>query len=237
MGLHGGHRQRMYNKLKKNAMEEHEWLEMLLYRSTPRCNTNDLAHRLVLRFGSALDVLKAPLEELLTVEGVGIQIAAHLKCIEHFYKDYTRDTSKEFGEKYTVEGFAAYLKRYYEEEPYEIMDIYLFDKGGYLLKRESFTTEEVSRVEVRPEIVSRILLAEGANAIVVVHNHPGGTKAPSDVDDEMTKMMQILCSTHNLTFCDHMIYTKEGVYSYYASGRMAKLSYDYSVNTLVRKED
>ena len=85
MGLHEGHRQRMYEKLKKNAMEEHEWLEMLLFMSVPRRNTNDLSHRLIQRFGSVEEVLKASLEELQTVEGVGIQIAAHLKCIEHLH--------------------------------------------------------------------------------------------------------------------------------------------------------
>ena len=234
MELHGGHRQRMYNKLKKDAMEEHEWLEMLLFRSVPRRNTNDLAHRLIARFGSVEEVLKASLEELQTVDGVGIQIAAHLKCIEHFCDHYRRDKSKDFIDSYTVEGFISYLKTYYEMPPYEIMDMYLLDQAGYVMRKESFTTKELSRVEVRPTIISRVLLTEGLHAVVVVHNHPRGTKAPSDLDDDMTKLMQILCSAHNITLCDHLIYTKEGVYSYNASQRMKELRNNFAVDMLIQ---
>ena len=234
MGLHEGHRQRMYEKLKKNAMEEHEWLEMLLFMSVPRRNTNDLSHRLIQRFGSVEEVLKASLEELQTVEGVGIQIAAHLKCIEHFCDHYRRDKSKEYIDTYTVEGFVSYLKTHYKMPPYEIMDIYLLDPAGYIIRKESFTTEELSRVSVCPTIISRVLLTKNLKGVVVVHNHPRGTKGPSDIDDDMTKRMLILCSAHNITLCDHLICTRDGVYSYNASKRLKKLRDTYAVEMLIQ---
>ena len=51
MSIHDGHRQRMYEKLKHNALAEHEWLEILLYGMQPRRNTNEVAHRLIQRYG------------------------------------------------------------------------------------------------------------------------------------------------------------------------------------------
>jgi hypothetical protein len=36
MALHEGHRQRMYQKVEKEALADHEWLEVLLFGAMPR---------------------------------------------------------------------------------------------------------------------------------------------------------------------------------------------------------
>ena len=53
--VHQGHRARQRKKLLENgprAFADHELLEMLLYYAIPRRDTNELAHRLLERFGS-----------------------------------------------------------------------------------------------------------------------------------------------------------------------------------------
>ena len=69
MALHEGHRQRMYEKVEKDALADHEWLEVLLFGALPRKNTNELAHRLIAQFGSAIKVFFASREELQKVPG------------------------------------------------------------------------------------------------------------------------------------------------------------------------
>ena len=56
MAIHDGHRMRMYQKMGTANFSEHEWLEVLLYPMLPRRDTNALAHRLLLRFGTADDM-------------------------------------------------------------------------------------------------------------------------------------------------------------------------------------
>ena len=234
--MHDGHRQRMYEKMRKNALAEHEWLEALLYGMQPRRNTNNVAHRLIQRFGTTEDVLAASFEELQTVEGVGIQIAAHLKCIQHFYAYYKKDTSGIFEESYTVKGFCSFAKGLYSELPYEVAELYLLDGDGFMIKKQGFSSQNIFEVLMEPEILSAFCLTEGARGVVLVHNHPCGTPNPSKDDDRMTKNMQVLCSMHNLLFCDHVICSPEGVYSYYLSGRLRKISKEYSMGSLIREE-
>ena len=74
MSEHSGHRHRLIQKLDSGSLCEHEYLEMLLFNAVPRRNTNDIAHRLLARFGNIRDVLGAPLEQLQQVE---LQEACH----------------------------------------------------------------------------------------------------------------------------------------------------------------
>ena len=235
MQLHDGHRQRMYEKLKQNALLEHEWLEVLLFSMQPRKNTNELAHRLLRRFGSAEDVLAASMEELQSVEGVGVQIAAYFKCVQHFYEKYKKDMSKVYQDVYTMESFLPFVKKAYEGLPYEVVDLYLLDGDSYVIKKQGFSIESISTVLLNPETLSAFLLSEGTRGLVMVHNHPYGKATPSEDDDTMTKNMQVLCSMHNLLLCDHVIYAPNGLYSYYLSGRMKEISEEYSLNNLMNK--
>ncbi len=236
MQIHDGHRQRMYEKLKQNALLEHEWLEVLLFSMQPRKNTNEIAHRLLRRFGSTEDVLAASMDELQSVDGVGVQIAAYLKCVQHFYEQYKKDMSKVFQDVYTAEGFLPFVKKAYEGLPYEVVDLYLLDGDSYVIKKQGFSIESISTVLVKPETLSAFLLTEGARGVVMVHNHPCGVATPSGGDDAMTQNMQVLCSMHNLLLCDHVIYAPNGLYSYYLSKRMVEISKQYSFNSLMNKQ-
>ena len=74
MGLHDGHRARKKEQFRRQGLDgfaDHEVLELLLYYAIPRKDTNEIAHRLLQKFGSLQNVFSAPLEELAKVDGVG----------------------------------------------------------------------------------------------------------------------------------------------------------------------
>lgn len=83
---HAGHRGRLRKKYLENGYEnfyEHQILELLLFYSISRGDTNPTAHRLISRFGSLKGVLNADYEELLKVEGVGDATATWLKTLSY----------------------------------------------------------------------------------------------------------------------------------------------------------
>ena len=53
--------------------EPHNVLELLLFYSIPRQDTNETAHRLIDTFGSLSAVFDASVEDLVKVEGVGMK--------------------------------------------------------------------------------------------------------------------------------------------------------------------
>ena len=72
--MHEGHRNRVKNRFLKEGLEsfaDHEVLELLLYFSIPRGDTNPVAHRLIERFQNLKSVFDADFSELKAVNGVG----------------------------------------------------------------------------------------------------------------------------------------------------------------------
>ena len=82
---HSGHRERLRARFLKggaDAMPDYELLEMTLFAALPRRDTKPLAKALLARFGSFAEVVAAPRERLMEVQGVGDGVAAQLKIVE-----------------------------------------------------------------------------------------------------------------------------------------------------------
>ena len=231
--LHDGHRLRMYEKISKDALADHEWLEALLYIALPRRNTNDIAHQLLRKFGTTEKVLTASLEDLQTVPGVGGSLAAYIKCVGHFCQKFQSKGGLEYVGVYETNAFWAYVKEAYKDILFEVVDVYLLDGESRVLAKKSFSIDSICTVRVLPEEVSSFLLTEGTSGVVLVHNHPFGLPGPSDADDRMTKNFQMLCSMHNRLLCEHIIYAPSGLFSYYHSGHLREISKGYSVEQVL----
>ena len=80
--IHAHHRQRLKNRFNTygySSFESHNMLELLLFYGIPYKDTNPIAHNLIRKFGSMYEVLKAPVEELCEVSGVGVYAANYLR--------------------------------------------------------------------------------------------------------------------------------------------------------------
>ena len=236
MSEHSGHRQRMYEKLREGKLLEHEKLEALLFNAVPRRNTNELAHRLIARFGTIRGIFDASMEQLTSVDGIGESVASYLCLIGSFYNSYYSSGGEERPKRYERVGFKEYVRRAYAYHEEEVLDFYLLDKNGNICLKRRFTGVEGAghSVELSPEAFTAMLVEEKPAGIVAVHNHPTGASTPSEADDATTAKCQMACSFHNVLFCDHLIYGAGSVYSYYETGKMREISKECSVEQVVR---
>lgn len=81
MGIHDNHRARMREKVFSGASRSfapHEHLEILLYSSLPRTNTNEAAHALLQCGGDLNGVFKLSFDQLCNVKGIGSSTAGYL---------------------------------------------------------------------------------------------------------------------------------------------------------------
>ncbi|MBE5747267.1 MAG: hypothetical protein E7352_03715 [Clostridiales bacterium] len=235
MHEHDGHRTRLREKLDKGALQDHEYLELLLCTAMPRRNTNDIAHRLLSQFGSVTGVFSADYADLIKVKGVGEGVAGFLVSLGKLVEKYYRRQTAAYRGIFETNRFISYLKENYKDERREVLDVYFLDENKFVFAIKSVTNGGVDRAEFDPMILTQLLVELKPAGLVLVHNHPNGSYLPSAADDETTGKCQILCSYHNVVLCDHLICAKEGVYSYLNDKKLEKISKKYSVQNLIKE--
>ena len=96
--LHNGHRERMRERVQNggiSTLADHELLEMLLYYTQPRRDTNETAHALIEECGSLSDVLEAPAERLCRAPLIGENSALYLNLLGELSRRYAMSKFRE----------------------------------------------------------------------------------------------------------------------------------------------
>ena len=223
---HEGHRERLREKIRLGACCEHEYLEMFLCYAIPRRNTNDIAHRLLSKFGCLPKVFAAPTDELQGVDGVGESVAVLLKCMGKFCEDYVNlfQSSNTLPQTSDRASFLSFINRTYAQLDREVLDVYLIDANSNIFRRERFSSQREKTVNVETEAFASLLVNARPSGIILVHNHPSGDPEPSSQDDETTKQCTWICSAQNVVLCNHYIYASRGIYDYYGSGKLKAIA-------------
>lgn len=232
--VHDGHRGRLIAKMEKGALEEHEWLEALLFNALPRRDTNPVAHALLETFGCIENIFSADVKKLTSVKGVGENVAAYLRCIGKFYEKYVPSESGVFPKRYRSDTFVDYLVGEYSMRRLEVFDVYLLDRKARIFYRKRFEGVNENKVEIPIADVAETIAVNRPSGLILVHNHPFTSSKPSAADDETTGKMQILCSSFGVLLCDHYIVGgRSDVYSYYAAGEMQYINSNYTLDKVL----
>ena len=97
------------------------------------------------------------------------------------------------------------------------MIIYLNSKL-YLIGEEIQQRGTLNQVAIHPREVIKSAMDKGASAIILVHNHPSGIVKPSRADIEITKNIVQAGSVVDVNVLDHLIISKDNVYSFVQNG-------------------
>lgn len=224
MGMHAGHRKRMREKLFADggSMTDHELVEMLLFSCVPRRNTNPIAHDLLDTFGDLRGLFEATPRLLMTVDGVGEEVAAHiclcgqvLRRLSEHIRSEVRLTSFEELKNYALRRFSGGTG--------EKLEFYLTDADGMLLYVRTVSNIYEDRVvaEVRP--LSTLLANMRPATVFVAHNHPSGNPEPSAGDDAAVHELLHVCRDLGVRLGDSIILAAGQVYSYYQKYRLGEL--------------
>lgn len=231
--MHEGHRKRMLQRLEHaEGLQDHEVLEILLYNAIPRKNTNPLAHALLNAFPSLEQLFRASYEELLTVDGIGPETAAYLRCIG-ILRERIPSSEEAVPAAFGAGNFSAYLLERYSSLKEEVIEIFCLDAQERVHSSKRFTRSLADRAAVSSEEVAALLSSSKPYGIVLAHNHPTAPAHPSAEDDRFTAQMQVLCSLHNVRLCDHIIVGTDGAYSYFLIGRMEQIRRKFNLSAIV----
>ncbi len=226
MALHEGHRARKKEQFREyglDAFADHEVLELLLFYAIPRADTNQIAHRLIDRFGSLSAVFSAPVEELEKVEGVGahaaVLLAAMLPAVRRAYLTAPKDG--------VILSDVGRMGRYFCELFFGVQQEVFYevclDAKGKLLRCYKVASGSVDMVNINVRCIVENALRSHASAVALAHNHPSGVALPSADDNRTTLAIYDALRTVDIKLVDHIIVADDDFVSLHENGLLPPL--------------
>ena len=215
------HRQRLRARFVEGgaeAMPDYELMELVLFAAIPRRDVKPLAKELLRRFGGFADVIAAPRERLLEVEGIGESVVTQLKIVQAAALRLAK--TRLLGSP-ALSSWAAlldYCAAAMARSPQEEFRVLFLDRKNVLIADEVQTHGTVDHTPVYPREIVKRALELAASAIILVHNHPSGDPTPSRADIEMTREVAEAAKTLRIAVHDHVVVGRGGTVSFKALG-------------------
>ncbi len=214
---HDGHRQRIKERFKKDGgfdnFVPHEILEMLLYSTIARGDTNPIAHDLIKEFGNIANVFEADPKELKKIQGIGENSAFLLSMIPHLCRAYNQAKWNRNVYLSTTELAGQYAINLFIGKNHEEFHIICIDSNRRVFYQGRVAQGTINEVPAYPRLIVEEVLKRKAQYVIFAHNHPNGSVHPSEADKQATDQLIQALETINVNVVDHIIVAGNQYYS------------------------
>ncbi|MCL2020189.1 MAG: hypothetical protein FWG70_10600 [Oscillospiraceae bacterium] len=213
---HYGHRKRKKEYFLRHGiddMPDHEKLEYFLYYAIPTGDTNELAHRLIHRFGSFVNVIEAQYEDLLEVNGIAEHTASMFCLFRMMTKYYIMERKGSIiglNNTTALNNYCAAL--FFDADKEEVRCVFL-DSELNLRDSEKVCEGDFGKVDIPLRGLLQRIFKARSNRIVIAHNHPYGSCIPSRADVDITLDLYSFLKKIGIELIDHVIVGRDGVWS------------------------
>jgi len=224
--MHEDHRQRLREQFRTVGLEHfqpHNVLELLLFYSIPRRDTNEIAHRLIDYFGTLVNVLEASPEELCKVEGVGEASATLIAFMGQLARRYLAEQASEKKSFSSSQEFQRHVAAKFLGKKEEIVYLFCLDNAGRLLNECRVSLGTKYSVNLDNRTLLETAFHHNATKVVLAHNHPNGVRAPSSNDVKLTEAAAKLYREVNIQLLDHLIVANGECFSMAGNRKFARI--------------
>lgn len=185
---------------------------VLSYAKGPR-DTSGLVNRLLDTFGSLKAILEARPEQLLSVDGMTMSRASLLSLVVPLTRVWNRcamTVPDRIGNSREAEKYCLSLL---VGERLENFFVIALNAKCNVLGQRRISTGSLSECSAYPRLVLETALNYNAHSVLLCHNHPGMTAAPSPEDISSTIQLQRLLNGVGIMVLDHIIVAGNQTYS------------------------
>ncbi len=216
--VHGGHRQRLKDKVRQNGLTSlslHEVLELILTYTIPQKDTNQLAHELIDTYGSFSKVLEADYYDLMKNKGVGEETALFLSMLPRLF-DIFKEDKEENDINFLRSPYECvkYFRSKYEIKNKEFLYVVCLNNSCKIMKTIIIEGNSDNSVSIDIKKFANMINNENTASIVLFHTHPNGEVKPSREDILTTQNILNICCIMNVVLCDHIILNEKDYFSF-----------------------
>ena len=206
-------RERLLAGDKLETFDDIEILSTVLSYAGGTKDTGAIVARLLDAFGSLKAVLEARPEQLLKVDGMTRTRASLLSLMVPMARVWQRCASEVPDRIGNSREAESYCQSLLIGERLENFYVIALNAKCSVLGARRISTGSLSEVSAYPRLVMETALNYNAHSILLTHNHPGGTCAPSPEDISSTIQLQKLLNGVGILVLDHIIVAGDRTYS------------------------
>jgi DNA repair protein RadC len=193
-------------RLGPEALTTSELIAILFRTGSRRGGAQDVAQRLLSRFGDLEHLARASIEELCEVEGVGTVKAMEVKAALELGRRLAGFTGEAKPVIRSPEDVKALFMGDFTGLDKEHFRAVLLNTKNHVLKTVEISVGSLDSSLVHPRECFRPAVAASAASIILLHNHPSGDPEPSADDIAITKRLKEAGKNLGIDVLDHIIF-------------------------------
>lgn len=195
-------------------LSNQELLAILLRTGSKKRPVLEVSTHILGSLNSLADFRSLSLQELQKIKGIGqvksIEIKAMLELANRINKaEYSKQerimSSERLAKKMMMELG--------DKKQEHLVAIYL-DTQNRIIEQKTIFIGTVRRSVAEPREILHYACKNMATSVIIVHNHPSGSPAPSENDLNFTEKIKRSCDTIGIVCLDHIIVGKNDYYSF-----------------------
>jgi DNA repair protein RadC len=202
------------------ALGDNELVALVFGTGAGRQGALDVANGLLRARGGLHGIVRASLDELAQVPGIGPARGAQILAALELGR---RTLAHAPGARVRIRSprdAAAYLMPAFGGRPTEMFGVVLLDARHRVLRTTVVTKGTLNATIVEARDVFREALLGSAAALVLFHNHPSGDPTPSADDDALTRRLAAAGTLMGVSVIDHIVIGDARYCSFREMGRL-----------------
>ena len=196
------------------ALSNQELLAILLRTGTRQASVFEIAQKVLSNLSSLTDLKKMTLQELQSLSGIGrvkaIELQAMIELGHRIHKHETLEMESILSSQKLAKKMQQELGHKKQEH---LVALYL-NTQNQIIHQQTIFIGSATRSIAEPREILHYAIKHMATSLILVHNHPSGTVAPSRNDDQVTKLVKEACDLMGIVLLDHLIVSHSSYFSY-----------------------
>jgi DNA repair protein RadC len=204
-------REKLIEKGTENLKDE-ELLAILLRTGTKEKSALDLAKQILRKF-SKKKFQKLKYEDLIKIKGIDEAKATTILAAIELTKRILKIGEETLPKIESIKDVVAQFSYLREKQREHLTALYLNARNEVVFKKHLFVGTLDANI-CHPREIFKYAIENNAASIILVHNHPSGDPEPSKADLEITKRIQEAGKIMGIDLLDHIIITKNKIFSF-----------------------
>jgi DNA repair protein RadC len=202
-----------------SALSDAELLAILLGSGRKGRTAVDMARILLNDFGSLSELLAAGYARWRQKRlGLGPATCAVLMAAMELTRRHYQAPLRFSSALSTPDATRRFLVAQLRDRPYEVFCALFLDNRHRLIAFEEIFRGTIDSTNIYPREIVRQTLYYNAASLIIAHNHPSGSVAPSPADEHATRRIREALAVIDVRLLDHFIVGESQSYSFSEHG-------------------